>query len=80
MSAKGGISNLTDLIEGNTIERDILCSGTIDLLPLIKLSNNSFLKIPCDEEMSGSLLQLAKKAPHGRGEKTLFDKNVRDAW
>jgi hypothetical protein len=68
------------LIEGNIIERDILCSGTIDLLPLIKLSNNSFLKIPCEEEGGGSLLKLAKKAPHGRGEKTLLDKNVRDAW
>jgi len=67
-------------IEGNIIERDVLCSGAIDLLPLIKLSNNSFLKIPCDEETGGSLIKLAKKAPHERGEKTVLDKNVQDAW
>ncbi len=75
---KEGIINCLNEARGSG---KFVSSGTVSFLfPQLELKGLGELSYPVNNIQANALIQLAQKAPYGKGGKTLLDNSVRSVW
>lgn len=72
--------SLADKLNSLIPDNDFYCTGTIDSLPFITVGGTEVCKFPCVGSAAKELIALCEETPFGRGEETLYDKDVRNGW
>lgn len=72
---------LEDLLSGVERPGDFFVSGKLDaLLPRVEVDGVGVLSFPVLAAQIQEVIRQAERAPYGRGEKTVLDTSVRNAW
>ena len=60
---------------------DFSVSGTVEIpMPKVEVDGAGFLSFPVPSAQIAALIQIATRAPYGRGEETILDESVRKVW
>ena len=72
---------LIELLESIDRPGDYCVGGTLyGAMPLITLENVGPLSFPVPQAQIDELVEVAERAPYGKGTKTVMDTSVRDCW
>lgn len=72
---------LTDILEAVDRPGDFCTHGRLYLpMPVLAVEGVGPLSFPVTEAQVGSLIEVAGRAPYGRGPQTIVDTSVRDCW
>ena len=72
---------LIELLESIDRPGDYCVGGNLHLpMPQITLKNVGVLSFPVPQVQIDALVEMAERAPYGKGTKTLMDTSVRDCW
>jgi 2OG-Fe(II) oxygenase superfamily len=69
------------LLSGVRQPGDFFVSGTMEIpMPKIEVKGARTLSFPVPDSQVAALVRRAKRAPYGKGEKTIVDTSVRNVW
>ena len=72
---------LEELLAGVRRPGDFFVQGAVDVpMPRVEIAGVGLLSFPIPEAQIRQLIELATRAPYGRGEATLHDESVRRTW
>jgi len=75
------LKSLEALLSGVKQPGDFFASGTVEMpMPKVEIKSPGTLSFPLPDVQIAAIVRRAKRAPYGRGEKTIVDTSVRNVW